>query len=130
MKTVSCVAKMLRAFCVQNRDFWSIRGRERVAQAIDLMVGVAGFEPTTPASRTHLPAPYPSQYQELNPTPDNGINPENSDFSGSACRLRAKPSAGFAAPAAEGPHGGHATFGRTFVCRFPLIASGPHCIGR
>ena len=51
-RTLACAMKMLRAFCVQNRDFWSIRGHERVAQAIDFLVGVAGFEPATPASRT------------------------------------------------------------------------------
>jgi hypothetical protein len=44
--------RLLRAFCVQNRGFWSIRGRWMAAQVIDIMVGVAGFEPATPASRT------------------------------------------------------------------------------
>ena len=51
-RTVLSDSGMLRAFCVQNRDFWSITGCEKVVQPIDLMVGVAGFEPATPASRT------------------------------------------------------------------------------
>jgi hypothetical protein len=54
MKSLVRAVKMLRAFCVQNRDFWSITGRESVAQAIGYLVGVAGFEPATPASRTSL----------------------------------------------------------------------------
>jgi hypothetical protein len=42
----------VRAFCVQigqKGAVWSLREAQ---QAIDLMVGVAGFEPATPASRT------------------------------------------------------------------------------
>ncbi len=42
----------VRAFCVlmgQKSAVWSYR---EAGQAIELMVGVAGFEPATPASRT------------------------------------------------------------------------------
>jgi hypothetical protein len=54
------------------------------------LVGVAGFEPATPASRTHQPTPHPSQYQRLNPTHCDCTNAENSHFPGPACRLRAE----------------------------------------
>jgi hypothetical protein len=42
----------MRAFCVQmgqKSAVWSFR---EAGQAIEIMVGVAGFEPATPASRT------------------------------------------------------------------------------
>jgi hypothetical protein len=42
----------VRAFCVlmgQKSAVWSYR---EAGQAIEIMVGVAGFEPATPASRT------------------------------------------------------------------------------
>ena len=79
-----------------------------------------------PASRTHQPAPYPSQYQRLNPTPGDGTNPENDRFRGPACRLRAKDLVtSFAAPTAEGARAGRAVDGHALVFPLPVTASEP-----
>jgi hypothetical protein len=56
----------------------------------DILVGVAGFEPATPASRTHRPDPRFSQYQRLNTTSDDACDRANGRFRTPACSLRAK----------------------------------------
>jgi hypothetical protein len=100
------------------------------------LVGVAGFEPATPASRTHQPAPYPSQYQRLNPTHSDYTNSENGHFRGPACRLRAKNLvARFAALAAESACASRVAVGQSGVYRLPVTRSEPFgneraCIGR
>jgi hypothetical protein len=47
-----CCWTYLRAFCVQVGQKGHANARIELPQALDLMVGVAGFEPATPASRT------------------------------------------------------------------------------
>ena len=42
----------VRAFCVQMGQNGAVRSVREVRQTIDILVGVAGFEPATPASRT------------------------------------------------------------------------------
>src|ERR1700688_4269524 len=43
----------------------------------DFLVGVAGFEPATPASRTQQTPPDTEQLQRLNETPDDGTEKKN-----------------------------------------------------
>ena len=113
----------LRSNCVQSTPSGETA---QVDEPLKTLVGVAGFEPATPASRTHQPAPYPSQYQRLNPTPDDGTNPENDRFRGPACRLRAKDLVtSFAAPTAEGARAGRAVDGHALVFPLPVTASEP-----
>ena len=79
-------------------QYWLVRARASGryyicwydAEPMKTLVGVAGFEPATPASRTYPPAPYPSQYQRLNPTHHDGRDRENISFQGPACKLRAE----------------------------------------
>ena len=42
----------VRAFCVQMGQKTAVWSFREAGQAIDILVGVAGFEPATPASRT------------------------------------------------------------------------------
>ncbi|WP_456702187.1 hypothetical protein [Bradyrhizobium sp. USDA 4449] len=45
-------SKTVRAFCEQMGQKSAVRSSREAGQAIEMMVGVAGFEPATPASRT------------------------------------------------------------------------------
>jgi hypothetical protein len=54
------------------------------------MVGVAGFEPATPASRTYRPDPYSSQFQTLSTTADDWAGGVFAPFEAPAFNLRAK----------------------------------------
>jgi hypothetical protein len=57
---------------------------------LELLVGVVGFEPTTPASRTYRPAPYSSQFQILSTTADDWAGALFTPFEPLAFKLRAR----------------------------------------
>jgi hypothetical protein len=64
----------------------------------DYLVGVAGFEPATPASRTHQPDHHSPHYQRLSTTQHDPRLSKNRVSSAPACRLRAKADQGCRRP--------------------------------
>jgi len=60
----------------------------------DCLVGVAGFEPATPASRTQQASPHSEQLQRLDETLKDGTERENTPDLGPSCKLRSNSADG------------------------------------
>jgi hypothetical protein len=102
----SCGWTYLRAFCVQMGQRGDENTRVELPQTLDLMVGVAGFEP---ASRTYRPDPYSSQFQILSTTADDWATELFAPFEPLAFKLRARAGSAVAAIAAVADPSGAAT---------------------
>jgi len=96
----------------QNRCDWVVKSMVDSGTASDQneksnenMVGVVGFEPTTPASRTYRPDHHLPHFQPLSTTRHHPRLPENRVSSTPACRLRAKVDQGCRRPRHPAEHG-------------------------
>jgi hypothetical protein len=81
---------VLRRGCRTEGGGWAalqVSGKAGKTPENDL-VGVAGFEPATPASRTQQTPPNAQQLQRLNETLDDGTGRENLNDLGPSCKSR------------------------------------------
>src|SRR6202165_6056854 len=72
-------------------------GRRKMlnGKCLIILVGVAGFEPATPASRTQQTPPDAEQLQRLNETQDDGTEHENLNDLGPSCKSRSNSTDSF-----------------------------------
>jgi hypothetical protein len=74
--------------CVQNAPLGEPSGS---GKPLKWLVGVAGLEPATPASRTYRPFHHSTHFQPLSTTAYPHGFPKSAVPGGAACRLRANP---------------------------------------